>query len=482
MKRAWLATAGSVLLAAGAARAQVIVSDPLTEANTLQSLVKEVVAATKRVEIINNQIIQIQHLIETVNAVAHGNVAALSSLTPELGALGLISPIGTDTADLVQAISGLASSAGATGLLAQQIMATDRYYAPSASDFRAIALNQASAALAQQKALAQLALDSNTRRLTELTTLRNQLGSTADVKAAADATARLTGEQATTQAQTNQLIAAQMLQTVQSATARAREEQAWRCSAEAFVAQAKAAAEAANAGAVTLISTASAASASCTTTSGSGTTATVIASSSTVGTAVVSSSATPDDGTTLGRMMARPWGQTAASNATALGVNPTALAATCVLESGCSANVGGTGTISGAFQMSNGTYAETVSAVQASNPYLASQITSKNDPASQSIAAAQYLKQGARALQAADIANPTTLDVRGYYQFGPANAASIAQAPDNQLMAPTLTGLSSATLAANNITSTTTVGQWRQTVTSKIGAAASQSVLLEGQT
>jgi hypothetical protein len=471
-----------VLLAAGAARAQVVVSDPLTEANTLQSLVKEVVAATKRVEMINNQIIQIQHLIETVNAVAHGNVAALSSLTPELGALGLTSPLGTDTAELVQAISGLASSAGATGLLGQQIMSTDRYYAPSASDFRAIALNQASAALAQQKALAQLALDSNTRRLTELTTLRTQLGSTADVKAAADATARLTGEQATAQAQTNQLIAAQILQAAQSATTQAREEQAWRCSAEAFVAQAKAAADAANAGSVTLISTGTPASARCTITSGTGssTSDTTIASAGTMGTAVGSPSAAPDDGSALAKMESQPWGQAAATNAAALGVNPTALAATCVLESGCSANVGGAGTISGTFQMSNGTYAETVSAVQASNPDLASQITTKNDPASQSIAASQYLKQGAQSLQTSGIGNPTVMDVRSYYQFGPANAASVANAPDNQLMMTTLTGLSNATLAANNINGTTTVGQWRQSVTGKIGSAASQPVLLGG--
>ena len=77
---------------------------------------------------------------------------------------------------------------------------------------------------------------------------------------------------------------------------------------------------------------------------------------------------------------------TVMATATALGVNPTALAATCALESNCSANVGGTGTISGAFQMSNGTYAQTVSEVQASNPDLASTITTKNDPASQSIA------------------------------------------------------------------------------------------------
>ena len=475
MKR--LLLCGVVLLAyAGPARAQMWVADPLVEANTLQSLIKEAVAAQARVTQITNQLTQIQHAIATVNAVSHGNLAALADLSPELGGLSLTSPLGGDTAGLVSALGGLGGSVMATGALAQQMMSTDNYYLPQPSDFRAVAMNQAAAALAQQRALASLALDSNTQRLASLTNLRNQLGSTADVKAAADATARLAGEQATAQAQTNQLLAAQMLQASQIGTSKAREEQAWRCSAESFVQEAKAAAEAADAGMVVLISTSSS---RVTCASGPAPADTVTAGLGGTGGAGGSGLAATTVGgsTALDTMMAQPWGQTAASRATALGVNPSALAATCVLESNCSANVGGTGTISGAFQMSNGTYAETVAAVKASNPDLAAQIGSKNDPASQSIAAAQYLKQGALALQDAKIANPTTLDVRGYYQFGPANAASVARAPDNQLMASTLTGLPSSALAGNNITSTTTVGQWRQSVSSKIGDAASQPVL-----
>ena len=476
MKR--LLLCGVVLLAyAGPARAQMWVADPLVEANTLQSLIKEAVAAQARVTQITNQLTQIQHAIATVNAVSHGNLAALADLSPELGGLSLTSPLGGDTAGLVSALGGLGGSVMATGALAQQMMSTDNYYLPQPSDFRAVAMNQAAAALAQQRALASLALDSNTQRLASLTNLRNQLGSTADVKAAADATARLAGEQATAQAQTNQLLAAQMLQASQIGTSKAREEQAWRCSAESFVQEAKAAAEAADAGMVVLISTsssrvtcASAPVPADTVTAGLG---------GTGGTGGSGLAATAVGGSTaLDTMMAQPWGQTAASRATALGVNPSALAATCVLESNCSANVGGTGTISGTFQMSNGTYAETVAAVKASNPDLAAQIGSKNDPASQSIAAAQYLKQGALSLQSASIPNPTALDVRGYYQFGPANAATVAQAPDNQLMASILTGLPSSALAGNNINSTTTVGQWRQSVTSKIGDAASQPVLI----
>src|SRR5580658_3813261 len=57
----------------------------------------------------------------------------------------------------------------------------------------------------------------------------------------------------------------------------------------------------------------------------------------------------------LNTMMGTTWGNTAVANAESLGVNPSALAATCVLESGCQ-NVGGSGTVAGAFQMTASTY------------------------------------------------------------------------------------------------------------------------------
>ena len=57
----------------------------------------------------------------------------------------------------------------------------------------------------------------------------------------------------------------------------------------------------------------------------------------------------------LNTMMGTTWGNTAVANAEALGVNPSALAATCVLELGCQ-NVGGSGTVAGAFQMTASTY------------------------------------------------------------------------------------------------------------------------------
>ena len=94
MRRIRLDLRGTSHFGVATARAQVVVSDPLTEANTLQSLVREAVAAGKRVEIINNQISQLIQLRNTFAAVSHGNLAALGNLVPELGALGVTLPLG----------------------------------------------------------------------------------------------------------------------------------------------------------------------------------------------------------------------------------------------------------------------------------------------------------------------------------------------------------------------------------------------------
>jgi hypothetical protein len=467
------------LLWTATADAQVMVSDPVTEANTLQSLVKEAVAAGKRVEVVNNQIAQLIQIRNTVAAVSHGDLAALSRLVPELGALGVTLPLGEDTSALIGALSGTAGDIGATATLTRDLLRTDQFYAPNANDFRAVMVNQMAVSAAAAKAAAETSLNSSAQRLTHLNTLRNGLGSTTDVKDAADATARLAGEQATAQAQTNQLLALLLLQNAQAATTAAQEQQMWRCSADRLVAEAKAAAAVAASGTVTLISVSTPA-VTCETTTTPATTS-VSATPDSPGTLNVGSgTASPvsGDGTALATMLGTSWGQAATDNATALGVNPAALAATCVLESNCQANPGGTGTISGAFQMSNGTYAQTVSEVSASNPDLAARITTKNDPASQSITASQYLLDGAQSLRASGISTPTVMDVRSYYQFGPGYGAQVASASGNQLMSDVLSGMSSATLRANGIGDMTTVSQWRASVTNKIGATASQPVLL----
>jgi hypothetical protein len=181
----------------------------------------------------------------------------------------------------------------------------------------------------------------------------------------------------------------------------------------------------------------------------------------------------------LTTMMDQSWGLAAVSNATALGVNPSALAATCVVESGCQ-NVPGSGTVAGAFQMTASTYTAMINAALAQNPSLASQIVpglaGQMDPATESIAASEYLLQGSQYLQANGVANPTVLDVRGYYNFGPAGGAAIANADPGATMASVLYNTSAATLAANGVTPGETVAQWQAGVAAKIGNASNQPV------
>lgn len=179
----------------------------------------------------------------------------------------------------------------------------------------------------------------------------------------------------------------------------------------------------------------------------------------------------------LQTMMAQSWGSAAADAARAIGVSPEALAATCVLESGCR-SINGVGTVSGAFQMTNGTYLQEIRKVAAQNPGLDldTSLAGKMNAANQAYASAQYLYDGATYLQNNGVTNPTNLDVRAYYQFGPGPALELAKAGGSDNL-QSIVDLSPAAMAANGITSTTTVADWRQVIANRIGASATNSVL-----
>lgn len=192
-----------------------------------------------------------------------------------------------------------------------------------------------------------------------------------------------------------------------------------------------------------------------------------------------SGTGTGSGSTALDTMMTQSWGAAAAANATAVGITPTSLSTVCVMESGCQ-NVSGIGTIAGTFQMSASTYTAMLNAAIANNPNLAQNIVpglaGQMDPATESIAAAEYMRQGALALQATDISNPTALDVRGYYNFGPDAGTAIARASPSSPIAD-LVDLTPAQLKANGITPGETVGEWQAGVAAKLGTAASVPVL-----
>ncbi len=200
---------------------------------------------------------------------------------------------------------------------------------------------------------------------------------------------------------------------------------------------------------------------------------------STTGTRDTTGTGTSTDSSVLDTMLGTSWGASAEQSAEALGVNATAVAATCVLESGCQ-NVAGTGSITGAFQMTSATFQSSLAAALAQDPSLAADVVpgtaGQSDPATEAIAAAEYLKHGAQSLENDGVTDPTVLDVRSYYNFGPSGAA-IATADGSATMASVLSTASAATLASNGITPGETVVQWRTSVSNKIGSAASASVL-----
>lgn len=191
------------------------------------------------------------------------------------------------------------------------------------------------------------------------------------------------------------------------------------------------------------------------------------------GTPVGSSSALP-------KMMSTSWGVQAVSAAHSVGVNPSVLAGTCQIESGCR-NVNN-GNAVGPFQMFPAAFSEGIQTALARNPALASQIVpgaaGRADPFTNAVAAAGYQMQAVQYLQSRGIAEPTGLDTRGYYNFGPRFAASIAQAAPTATMGEVLLGVPSSWFGQNGITPETTVGDWRAHVTQRMGGSASQPVLL----
>jgi hypothetical protein len=182
-------------------------------------------------------------------------------------------------------------------------------------------------------------------------------------------------------------------------------------------------------------------------------------------------------------MLSQSWGSAAANAAGAMGVSATALAATCVMESNCQ-NVGasGGGSASGAFQMINSTYTADINGALAYDPAISGGIVSglagQMDPTTEAYAASYELRTDALALQGDGITDPTVLQTRAVYQFGGNVGPDVVAANDSDNIAQ-ITGLSAASLAANGLTTSSTVGQWRQTIINKLGSATANQTVLQ---
>jgi hypothetical protein len=100
------------------------------------------------------------------------------------------------------------------------------------------------------------------------------------------------------------------------------------------------------------------------------------------------------------------------------------------------------------------------------------------DPTTEAYAASYELRTDALALQSDGITDPTVLQTRAVYQFGGSVGPDVAAAQDSVNLAQ-ITGLSAASLAANGLTTSSTVGQWRQTIINKLGSATANQTVLQ---
>lgn len=459
-----LLLAGSTLVALAVphgARAQIPVTDAASLAQRAWQQVETLGQWTEQARSMATQIASLNAQLRQAQAAyaAVTGVRDLGSAMYALNVVGIQNPLPIDPLAVQSLISGQGNFSGINGTLngLQNIAATaNRVYTPSGSSWRGQEMVTNANSLAGVQALAQRSYQAAAERLGLQNALRARLAVASDPKEVADLQAATAIVQADIASHQQQLQAVGVMAQAQTAVRVQRDDEQERRCIDKLIAY--------YAGASTTGECPPPSAAPATT--GAGATAVAVSYGGGNSTAAGASPA-------LDTMLSRSWGQQAADNATRLGVNPTALAATCVVESGCQ-NVNGTGTVSGAFQMTNSTYTAAMRAAGGT-----AGLEGKMDPAVQSLAAAQELKSAAISLQNGGIASPSVLDTRAIYQWGAGAGPAVARANDGDMMSAVLPGYSADVLRSNGITpGVTTVGQWRQGIINKVGPAALQPALL----
>ena len=195
------------------------------------------------------QIKELEELYQFYELFAHAtSVAQMAAI---LNTFYLKSPMLADAIQLEQAFRGFGLQTSLAGKI-RGVLAQIQYYHASNADFTGWHLNAQATATSGQIASAQDAYTSATTRSISISEMLSAVNN-ADPKEAADLAARGTLETATTTAQTNQLMAANLLQQAQKDAARQQEEQAYRYSVDDYRQHAQAAIAAAQGGAVNLV-------------------------------------------------------------------------------------------------------------------------------------------------------------------------------------------------------------------------------------
>ncbi|OAJ66351.1 transglycosylase SLT domain-containing protein [Gluconobacter cerinus] len=165
-------------------------------------------------------------------------------------------------------------------------------------------------------------------------------------------------------------------------------------------------------------------------------------------------------------LMAQTYGADAVAAARAAGINPDTLAAFGQIESHFQ-NVGNTSSSAqGVWQVTDGTWNQYASRLGLST-------ADRSDPVAQAKVASAIISDYASTVSRATGAPATGTQVYGAYMFGTKAGSAIATASNPN--APLSQFVSAKALAANNM-SGWTVGQYQQTVASRMGSGASEAV------
>lgn len=165
-------------------------------------------------------------------------------------------------------------------------------------------------------------------------------------------------------------------------------------------------------------------------------------------------------------LMSQTYGADAVAAAQAAGINPDTLAAFGQIESHFQ-NVGNTSSSAqGVWQVTDGTWNQYASRLGLST-------ADRSDPVAQAKVASAIISDYASTVSRATGAPATGTQVYGAYMFGTKAGSAIATASNPN--APLSQFVSAKALAANNMSSWT-VGQYQQTVASRMGSGASEAV------
>jgi hypothetical protein len=175
-------------------------------------------------------------------------------------------------------------------------------------------------------------------------------------------------------------------------------------------------------------------------------------------------------GSNIDDLEAQSYGQAAITAANNLNLDPNALADYASVESGFQniGDTGGTTSATGPWQVTQGTF--NYINQQYGLGYSPTDITNPDDEA---VVAAYTIQNYAQQVQTATGSPPTIVQTYGAYEFGPMYGADIATASSSQLLSSIVPA---SYLSNNNISSSTTVGQYYANESTKLGGTANNAV------